>query len=392
MTNLPTTPLKVAIIGCGRPLGTAGVTGFGMAHRHMAGFFASGRCTLVAVADLSRDNAEAFVAAHNPAAAIYADYRRMLRDVRPDVVSVCLWPHLHAQVVCAAARFKPRVILCEKPMDIHWNACLRMHRMCRRHGVLLAINHQRRFNRPIAKAKALLDGGAIGRLLRLDGAWQNLADAGTHVLDLMFFFNHDTPAEWVLGQIEMRGATRVFGAVNAGHGLTEFRFQNGVRAVYHFGHQHAELGCLLRLTGEGGIIEILFEAPWLRLRRYGQPDWEVIDTGESIHDDQAIYRGIADVLACLEAGTMPQLASERALRATEIIFATHESSRRRGRVDLPLPSGPCAMLSMLASGELHADFPPAVPPAGAKRRRRKPTRKAAARRSRGRPAPRRRPK
>lgn len=92
-------PYKVAIIGCGKPRGTAGATGFGMAHRHMAGFAASGRCTLAAVADLDRANAEAFVAAHNPAAAIFSDYRKMLRAVRPDVVSVCLWPHLHAQVV-----------------------------------------------------------------------------------------------------------------------------------------------------------------------------------------------------------------------------------------------------------------------------------------------------
>jgi predicted dehydrogenase len=380
MPNPPTTPLKVAIIGCGRPRGAVGATGFGMAHRHMAGFAASGRCTLAAVADLSRENAEAFVAAHNPAATIFSDYRQMLREVRPDVVSVCLWPHLHARVVCAAARFKPRLIFCEKPMDIHWNACLRMHRTCQRNGVLLAINHQRRFNRPLARARELLEGGAIGRLRRLEGAWHNLSDTGTHVLDLMFFFNHDTPAEWVLGQIEMRGATRVFGAVNARHGLTEFRFHNGVRAVYHFGHQHAELGCLLRLTGDGGVIEILFEAPWLRLRRHGQAQWEVVDTGESIHDDQAIHRGIADVLACLEAGTVPQLASERALRTTEIIFATHESARRRGRVDLPLPSGPCAMLSMLAAGELHADFPPAARSARAKRRRPKPPRRAAARR------------
>jgi len=361
MSNTSSSPLKVAIIGCGRPRGTDGATGFGMAHRHMAGFFATGRCALAAVADLSRENAAAFVAAHNPAAAIYADYRRLLREVRPDVVSVCLWPHLHARVVCAAARYHPRVILCEKPMDVHWDACLRMHRACRRHGVLLAINHQRRFNRPLAKARALLDGGAIGRLLRMEGAWHNLADSGTHVLDLMFFFNRDTPAEWVLGQIDLRGATKVFGALNAGHGITEFRFQNGVRALYHFGHQHAELGCLLRLTGESGVIEVLNEAPWLRLRRHGQADWEVVDTGESIHDDQAISRGIADILACLDAGTMPQLASDRALRATEIIFATHESARRRGRVDLPLPSGPCAMLSMVAAGQLKVVNPAELP-------------------------------
>jgi predicted dehydrogenase len=358
MSNPTPVPLKVAMIGCGRPRSTEGATGFGMAHRHMAGYAASGRGTLAAVADLSRANAEAFVAAHNPGAAIFANYREMMQQVRPDVVSVCLWPHLHAEVVCGVAPFKPRVIFCEKPMDIHWDAALRMHETCKQHGVLLAINHQRRFNLPLAKARELLDGGAIGRLLRLEGAWHNLSDSGTHVLDMMFFFNHDTPAEWVLGQIDMRGATKVFGAINAGHGISEFRFQNGVRAVYHFGHQHAELGCLLRLLGDGGVIEILFDAPWLRIRRNGQTDWKVVDTGESIHNDKAIYRGIADILRCLDAGTVPQLASERALRATEIIFATHESARRRGRVDLPLPAGPCAMLSMLASGELKAEFAP----------------------------------
>ena len=350
-------PLKVAIIGAGKPRATKGATGFGMAHRHMAGYAASGRCLLAGVADLSRENADAFVATHNPAAAVFSDYRKMMQTIRPDVVSVCLWPHLHAQVVCGVARFQPRVILCEKPMDIHWDACLRMDRVCRQNGVLLAINHQRRFNLPLAKAKKLLDGGAIGRLQRMEGAWQNLSDAGTHVLDLMFFFNGDTLAEWVLGQFDMRGSTKVFGAINAGHGISEFRFQNGVRAVYHFGHQHAELGCLLRLTGEAGVIEILFDAPWLRIRRHGQIRWEIIDTGENIHDDQAIYRGIADVLACLDSGKVPQLASERALRATEIIFATHESARRRGRVDLPLRAGKCAMLAMLAAGELKAKFP-----------------------------------
>ncbi|HUJ42366.1 MAG TPA: Gfo/Idh/MocA family oxidoreductase [Opitutaceae bacterium] len=348
--------LKVAMIGCGRPRLTEGATGFGMAHRHMAGYAASGRCTLAAVADLSPENAAAFVAAHNPAAAVFSDYRKMMRSIRPDVVSVCLWPHLHATVVCGAAPYQPRVILCEKPMDIHWDGCLRMHRTCARHGVLLAINHQRRFNLPLVRARELLTGGAIGHLLRLEGAWHNLSDSGTHVLDMMFFFNDDTPAEWVLGQIDMRGARKVFGAINAGHGISEFRFQNGVRAVYHFGHQHAEQGCLLRLTGESGVMEILYDAPWLRLRRHGQAEWEIVDTGETIHDDQAIYRGIADLLACLDAGTVPQLASERALRPTEIIFATHESARRRGRVDLPLRAGKCAMLSMLAAGELEAEF------------------------------------
>jgi predicted dehydrogenase len=172
------------------------------------------------------------------------------------------------------------------------------------------------------------------------------------VFDMMFFLNGDVPAQWVLGQIDMRDAQEVFGSLQVGAGLAELRFANGVRAIYRCGKDHEENGCLLRLLGNRGVIELGFGEPWLRIRRSGQAEWEVIDTGENIHDFQAVWRGIADIFRCLENGGVPQLDSSRALRATEVIFAVHESARRRGRVDLPLPAGPCALLAMVASGEL----------------------------------------
>ncbi len=343
---------KVALIGCGRPWKADGATGFGMAHRHMVGYANSGRCELAAVVDLARERGEEFVSVHNPRAKVYTDYRQMMEEVRPDIVSVCLWPKLHAEVVCTLAAFRPKLILCEKPMDIHWDDSLRMHEVCKQHGVMLTINHQRRFNLPLSKAKAMLEAGEIGALQRMEGAWRDLADTGSHVLDLMFFYNNDQPADWVIGQIDLTQPEMAFGMLQAGHGVTEIRFKNGVRALYRFGKDHEENGSLLRLIGERGMIEILFDAPWLRVRRAGQADWEVVDTGEHIHDDKAISRGIAEMIACLEAGGVSLLDSSRALRATEVIFATHESSRRRGRVDLPLPAGRCAMLSMVEAGEI----------------------------------------
>ena len=48
---------KVAIIGAGRPRGTEGATGFGMSHHHMDGYAKTGRCKLVAVVDINRENA-----------------------------------------------------------------------------------------------------------------------------------------------------------------------------------------------------------------------------------------------------------------------------------------------------------------------------------------------
>lgn len=322
----------------------------------MDGYRHSGRCRLVAVADIDRANAEAFTARHEPDAAIFTDAVTMMREAAPDIVSVCLWPHLHAEIVCALAPLRPRLIFCEKPMDIHWDAALRMHEVCREHGVALVFNHQRRYNLPLMRAREMLEAGEIGGLRQIEGAWLNLSDTGTHVLDLMFAFNGDTPAEWVMGQIDMRGAERVFGAVQTGSGITEFRFRNGVRATYRFGPDHADLGYCLRLHGERGVIDVLFEAPWLRIRRHGQPDWEPVETGESIHDDAGIHRAIADAIDCLEANRTSPLASENALRATEVIFATEASCRRRGRIDLPLPPMRSPLLEMLERGEIETDL------------------------------------
>lgn len=330
---------RIGIIGCGRPLRTEGATGYGMAHRHMNGYLKTGGCELVAVTDIDRPNAEAFVAEYNPDAGIFEDVARMMEEAKPEAVSVCLWPHLHAEVVSRIAPFGPKAIHCEKPMDVHWDACLEMDEICRRHGVQLTFNHQRRFNLPFLKARELLDGGAIGQLQRLEAGWHNLFDSGTHWIDMMFYFNRDESAEWVLGQIDLREGKRVFGALHESHGISTFRFKNGVRATYFSGREHEDLGCMIRAIGDLGVLEILDQAPWLRVHRFDSTGWTEYDEGESIHDDLGIDRTIADLLACLQSGDEPLTSSRRALQATEAIFATYESSLRRGRIDLPLQ--PC---------------------------------------------------
>ena len=57
---------------------------------------------------------------------------------------------------------------------------------------------------------------------------------------MLFYFNDETPAEWVLGQIDIRGAGRAFGALMEGQAVTTFRFANGVRATMFAGKDHKE--------------------------------------------------------------------------------------------------------------------------------------------------------
>ena len=44
------------------------------------------------------------------------------------------------------------------------------------------------------------------------------------------------------------------------------------------------------------------------------------------------------------------LSGRKALQATELIFATYESSRRRGKINLPLDVEDSALLTMLQEG------------------------------------------
>ena len=40
---------SIGVIGAGKPWKTEGATGFGMAHGHMRGYLATGRCNLATV-------------------------------------------------------------------------------------------------------------------------------------------------------------------------------------------------------------------------------------------------------------------------------------------------------------------------------------------------------
>src|SRR5260370_41578328 len=105
---------RVAVIGAGRPWRTEGSTGFGMSHIHVQGYQKTGKCRLTAVADINRENAEVFAGQYGSAAG-YTDYQEMLERERPDIVSVCTWPALHAPMVIACAGAGAKAGHCEKP-------------------------------------------------------------------------------------------------------------------------------------------------------------------------------------------------------------------------------------------------------------------------------------
>jgi predicted dehydrogenase len=303
-----------------------------MSRDHARGYLAAG-CQLAALADISRENAEAFQKDLG-GDAIYTDYREMLAKETLDFVSVCTWPDLHEEMVLACAGAGVRAVHCEKPIAPTWAASKRMVEACAKSGTQLSFNHQRRFDPAYVIAKRMLRDGRIGELRRLEMECDNLFDWGTHWFDMMHFYNDQQPAEWLLGQVEPTGGGTIFGVKLEGQGVASLRFANGVRALLMTGHP-SEWGAMNRLVGTEGVIEI-GATGWDSLRVWSKdsPFWEEIDT--TVEGPTGVIAAVIDVVAALQEGREPELSARKALMATELIFATYESARRGGRVSLPL--------------------------------------------------------
>ena len=353
---------RVGIIGTGRPRREEGSTGFGMSHLHARGYLASGRCEIAALADIQRENAAAFRDEHGtPETRIYEDYRQMLQEAGLDVVSITTWPHLHAEMVVAAAEAGVKAIHCEKPMAPTWGEARRMHQVCVQRGVQLTFNHQRRFEAQYRTARRLIQQGAAGRVIQMQAACSNLFDWGTHWFDMLFFYNGDVPATWALGQIDSRSEKSVFGVPLEDQGVSYFAYENEVRGLLLTGDNvpategrpRNAMGAAHRIIGTEGVLEVGAPGSKVRLLGGAAAGFQEIPLDAGAESTEgAIAGGIADLLACLESGAEPELSSHKALRATELIFATYESSRRRARVDLPLEIEDSPFLTMLQNGEV----------------------------------------
>lgn len=352
---------KVGIIGCGRPWKSDGATGFGMAHAHAAGYEASPDAEIVAAADIDPENLAAFCEQHDVPHG-YHSADEMFAEQNLDIVSICLWPHLHAPMTFKAAAAGVKAVHCEKPMALTYGNAKKMVEVCDANGVVLTFNHQRRFGAPFRKARELLRDGAIGELERLEAFTSNLYDWGTHWFDMLFFYNDETPVEWVIGQIDARGGRPIFGAMVEGQGLSMFKYRNGVmglmvtgqRGFYEQGEPLKSIGCSNRLMGSEGTLEVgVSQDVQLRLRNTETDGaWQTIDVGGGIHGADLHVAAVLDLIDALKTGREPELSGRKALQATELIFATWESSRRRGRVDLPLDIEDSPFLAMLNAGDV----------------------------------------
>ena len=327
--------IKAAIIGCG-----------GRGTEHARAYSHSDEVEIIAVCDPDPAALER-ITSQFEIGATYPDHKSMLAACQPDIVSSCTWTGLHAEHLLDTLAAGVKTVHAEKPIAPTWGECKKMAAAVKTSGAQVTFCHQRRFGAHYAMAKRLADEGAIGKVSRLEGYCSNMFDWGTHWFDMFNFYNNETPAEWVLGQIDPENAVPVFGVYVESFGSAYIKYANGVAGLLITGEDTGGT-CDNRIIGSEGIIEVNVKGgPALRMMRSKGSGWEVPDLTDLIPPHGDTTACILDAIDCMKTGRKPILGVDNAMRATELIFATYESSRKRGRVKLPLEIEDSPLLSML---------------------------------------------
>jgi len=118
---------------------------------------------LVAMADISKQSMARWSEEYGISGA-YTDYKKMLREVKPDAVSVCTPNGMHAPASVAASNAGAHVIV-EKPMAMSAREAQAMINAAKKKRRKLVIGFQHRFDPRTKYIKDAVDGGQMGKVV-----------------------------------------------------------------------------------------------------------------------------------------------------------------------------------------------------------------------------------
>ena len=284
-----------------------------------------------------------------------------------DLVVVTTPNRAHVPLALQAMEHGLAVVV-DKPLAVTASEGRRAVEAARRHGVLLTVYQNRRWDGEFLTARALVGGGALGDVVRFESrfdrwrpatreVWREspdpaegggiLFDIGSHLIDQALVLLG--PATHVYAEVDRRRPD----ARTDDDVFVALTHASGARSHLAAGLVAAQPGARLRVLGtRAAYLKQTADVQEAALRageRPGAPDWGVdpeagwgtVGAGDDVRrvptergDYGAFYRG---VLSAMQDGTAPPVDPMDAVATLEIIEAARESSDSRRVVALGAP-------------------------------------------------------
>jgi predicted dehydrogenase len=317
--------MKVAVIGLG-----------GISNTHISQW----QKLPVELAAGSDINAEAVAKAEEKGLKGYGDWRLMLDEVQPDVVSICTPPFLHCEMASECLQ-RGIHVLCEKPMEATLERAEALAEVAASASAKLMIAYCHRFHGPVMKLKEVLDSGLLGKPMFFRGAFTgmvkfttnhranlkmagggSLMDNGSHAADLYQF---------LLGKfarVSCRAGTILQDMETDDVGVILFTGENGCFGEIIAGYSLPGEFTEWIITGEKGVLALpnYFAGP-VRFREHDAKEWQEFECDNSETRFDRMFRHFVE---CVEQDQEPLSTAQTALHIQRVIAKAYAEAKAPG--------------------------------------------------------------
>jgi len=259
--------VRMVVVGYG--------SAFGMGHHHAESIRNTKGLELVGVCE--PDAARRKLAAETEGVPTYESLDQVVADDGVDMVALIVPHDLHAPLALQAMKAGKHVIT-EKPMCVTTKEADAMMAAAAKHGVVLTVYHNRRWDTDFVTVKRIIDEGLLGDVFMVECAiggprplsgWRReekhgggqIRDWGAHVLDQMCLIAGG-PAKSVYAEFEYRVWTDIMDVPT--HSQLMIEFESGMWAAATFSNiswvpkprwlVQGEQGGLFKQAGGGGTV------------------------------------------------------------------------------------------------------------------------------------------
>ena len=271
---------------------------------------------------------------------LYTDYVNMLTKEHIDILSICTHSDSHYEIVEKAIEINNglKAVFCEKPIAGTLEEARKMVTLCRKKGIVLAVNHQRRLDSHYRKIKSMLDAGRIGKIQNIIFYYSGgLANIGTHVFDLLLFLFGEVKS--VLADSCNSANSRIKDPDISG----KLHFNGDIPCYLIACNVDDHLMFELDIIGTTGRIRSLSNGSILNLYKAGSSlkysnYKELGDAPKEIrvHENQRMICAVNDIMRCIKSRKQPDCSGEDGYGALEIAAAFFESMKKKKKVNLPV--------------------------------------------------------
>ncbi|HUR59582.1 MAG TPA: Gfo/Idh/MocA family oxidoreductase [Opitutaceae bacterium] len=339
-----------------------GIIGYGwVAGAHIAAINGTSNAQVTAVYSSRPQNAAELSAKHGGKIATYTDLAQMLADPNIHIVSVCSYPHQHADQIVAAAKAGKHLII-EKPITLTVADAKRVAAAVKAAGVKTCVCFECRFSSQMQSTRAVIEQGLLGKLHygEVDyyhgigpwyGQWRwntskesggsSLLSAGCHAMDALLLCM-GSEVESVTSQ-STTSSSEIFSQYKYHTtSVSVLRFANGALGKcasvidcfqpYYF-HTHL-------VGSEGSLLDNKFHSNKLGVNKHkwSELSMKMLDSGDvSDHPYQSQFQAFFDSIE--KGAKMPLTSLEESLKSHLVVLAADQSAREGRTVKLSEVNG-----------------------------------------------------